>query len=198
MTDFSVRPATAADARKIAELISIASEGLSVYVWSKHASAMDNLFEVGRKRYQLEDAEIGFRNATIVCIGTEVAGMLLAFPTQSDDEHVETDPVLAPFSELSEPDSYYICSLAMFPEYRGAGVGSHLLAEAENRCRNIGLHKISLIVFESNIGAKRLYERAGFVETNRATTVPHPLIRVSGDALLMVRFLEQDVHNDGP
>jgi ribosomal protein S18 acetylase RimI-like enzyme len=187
--DFSVRPATAADAGKIAELISIASEGLSDYVWSKHASATDDLFEVGRKRYQLVDANIGFRNATMVCVGPETAGMLLAFPMQSDDEHVETDPVLAPYSELSEPDSYYICSLAMFPEYRGAGIGNRLLVEAENRCRNIGLQKISLIVFERNVGAKRLYERAGFVETSRATTVPHPLIRVSGDALLMVRYL---------
>jgi ribosomal protein S18 acetylase RimI-like enzyme len=187
--EFSLRPATAADARIIAELISIASEGLSNYVWSKNASASDDLFEVGRKRYQLEDAKIGYRNATMVCVGTEVAGMLLAFPAESDDEHVETDSVLAPFSELSEPDSYYVCSLAMFPKFRGVGIGSRLLVETENRCREFGLQKISLIVFESNVGAKRLYERKGFVETKRAATMPHPLIRVSGDALLMVRHL---------
>jgi ribosomal protein S18 acetylase RimI-like enzyme len=198
VTEFRLRPATAADARKIAELISIASEGVSDYIWSKDASATDDLFEVGRKRYQLEDANIGFRNATMVYVGTEVAGMVLAFPTQNDDEHVETDSVLAPMSALSEPDSYYVCSLAMFPEYRGAGIGSYLLVEAENQCRNIGLRKISLIVFENNGGAKRLYERTGFVETNRAATVPHPLIRVSGDALLMVRYLEQDNHDDDP
>jgi len=56
--EFSLRPATAADARSIADLISIASEGLSNYVWNKDASATDDLFEIGRKRYQLENAKV--------------------------------------------------------------------------------------------------------------------------------------------
>lgn len=45
---------------------------------------------------------------------------------------------------------------------------------------------MSLIVFEQNTEAKRLYERHGFREVTRRPVVPHQLIRYTGDALLMV------------
>ena len=46
--------------------------------------------------------------------------------------------------------------------------------------------ELSLIVFEQNAGAKRLYERHGFREVDRRPAVPHELIYYRGDALLMV------------
>jgi ribosomal protein S18 acetylase RimI-like enzyme len=64
------------------------------------------------------------------------------------------------------------------------------MAEAEKICRELGYRKLSLIVFEQNIEAKRLYERAGFVGKLRCPVVPHPLIHYTGDALLMVKNLE--------
>ena len=51
------------------------------------------------------------------------------------------------------------------------------------------LAKTSLIVFEQNAGAKRLYERTGYREVARHAVTPHPLIHFTGDALLMVKSL---------
>jgi ribosomal protein S18 acetylase RimI-like enzyme len=64
-----------------------------------------------------------------------------------------------------------------------------LLAEAEKTAQVLGFAKLSLIVFEQNTGARRLYERYGYVEKRRHAVVPHPLIHYTGDALLMVKRL---------
>ena len=47
--------------------------------------------------------------------------------------------------------------------------------------------KVSLIVFEQNSGAFRLYKKAGYREVNREPVSPHPLIHYTGDAILMVK-----------
>ena len=49
-----------------------------------------------------------------------------------------------------------------------------------------GYHRLSLVVFEENAPAVRLYQSLGYETVDRAPIVPHPLIRCSGDALLMV------------
>ena len=57
----------------------------------------------------------------------------------------------------------------------------------EQQAREKGFNKISLVVFEQNTGAKRLYDRLGYVEVAREPVYPHPLIHHTGDALLMVK-----------
>jgi len=73
---------------------------------------------------------------------------------------------------------------------RGRGVGGELLRLAEDKARQARLTKLSLIVFEANDGAKRLYERSGYVVAAREKVVPHRLIHHEGDALLMVKTLD--------
>ncbi len=65
------------------------------------------------------------------------------------------------------------------------------MALAEQHARERRLNKLSLIVFEQNDGAKRLYERLGYQVVAREPVVPHPLIHHTGNALLMVKVLSQ-------
>lgn len=51
--------------------------------------------------------------------------------------------------------------------YRGKGIGSELLKKVEHFAREHHMHRIELEVFESNIGAIRLYERTGFHHEGR-------------------------------
>ena len=60
-----------------------------------------------------------------------------------------------------------------------------MLAIARDQARERSFNALSLLVFEQNTGAVRLYERQGFREVDRAPVVPHLLIHHTGDVLLM-------------
>lgn len=185
------RPARKEDCATIARLYSISSDGVADYVWTQLAEPGENILDVGRRRYEREDSVFSFRNCTIAEVDGKIAGMLVAFPMQVDPAaEPDSDPVLAPFSRLEEDGSYYICGVAVFEQYRGRKIGSRFMQLAESRARELGLNKISLIVFEQNEGAWRLYDRLGYREAKRETIVPHRLIHFDGDAILMVKTLD--------
>jgi len=191
-TPFSIRPARRSECRRIAELYRISSDGIADYIWAELARPGEDVLEVGRKRYEREGTPFSYENCKLVELDGTVVGMLVAFPMEVDAQYQETDPVLVPYSVLEEDQSYYICGMAVDEAHRGRGIGTALLDEAEKTCRRSGFGKLSLIVFEQNVGAKRLYERAGYAETRRHPVVPHPLIHYTGDAVLMVKHLERD------
>jgi len=60
-----------------------------------------------------------------------------------------------------------VLGMGLRKEYRGKGLGRMLLAKALDRSEEIGLYKVELEVFASNIPAVKLYEHAGFVVEGR-------------------------------
>lgn len=189
MDKVEFRPASRDDCLDIARLYRISSEGVADYVWSKLAGEGEDLLKVGEARYQRENTSFSYQNCTIVECDEKVAGMLVAFPMYVDPDDHEEDPVLQPYAELEEDQSLYVCSLALYPEYRGRGWGRELMAIAELRAKVLGLGKVSLIVFEQNVPARTLYEKLGYLETARRKVIPHPLIAHEGNALLLVKSL---------
>jgi len=186
---YSIRPARKSDCRRIAELYRISSDGVADYIWTKLAQPGGDILDVGRRRYEREGTPFSYENCKMVELQGAVVGMLVAFPMNVDRDYQEADPVLVPYSLLEEDESYYICGMAVDEGQRGKGIGTALLDEAERSGRKMGFKKLSLVVFEQNVGARRLYERAGYVERQRHPVVPHPLIHYTGDALLMVKDL---------
>lgn len=108
-------------------------------------------------------------------------------PPAADEPGEAADPVLQPYAELEIPGSFYIAGLALFPIFRGRGIGSHLLDMAERRARKLRCREISLIVFAENGEAVRLYAQNGFRIVKTRRIVPHALIRRRGDAYLMAK-----------
>ena len=190
MQEVTFRPATKRDCRTIASLYSISSDGVADYIWTKLAIPGQEILEVGQARYEREDTHFSYRNCTIAEFDSRIAGMLVAFPMHIDSQvAMPDDPVLRPYAMLEEDDSYYICGIAVFPEFRGNRVGAGLLEFAERQARKTGYIKTSLVVFEQNGQARQWYERHGYLVVKRAAIVPHPLIHYNGDALLMVKKL---------
>ena len=184
------RPADKSDSRDIALLYRMSSDGVADYVWSTLAGPKEDLLDVGQRRYEREDTDFSYRNCMLADCDGEVVGMLVAFPMQlTDAADDDIDPVLLPYCRLEEADSYYICGVAVLPDFRGKGIGSRFMAQAERDALDKGFSKISLIVFEKNTRAKKLYESLGYREAMREPVVPHALIRYTGDAVLMVRQL---------
>ena len=189
----TLRPARRGEARIAARLLQIAADGMADYTWSTIAEPGDDLLDVGEARLARMGAPISFENATFAETDGLPAGMMLGFPIPDGEAPVapaDADPVLAPLIELEQPNSFYICALAVFEKRRGQGIGSILLRDAERKALAYGHDTISLIVFEQNVGALSLYERTGYVEVARRPLVPHPLLRFTGDALLVAKKLE--------
>ncbi len=189
MEEVRLRPAEKADSPAIARLFLISSDGLAEYIWSRIAGPGEDLAAVGARRYAREGVAFSYQNCLIAERGGEVAGMLHAFPMERDPEAApEADPVLRPYSELEDHGSLYLSGVALFPQHRGRGIGTRLMAAAEERARGLGLPRVSLICFERNEGAMRLYRRLGFEEIARRPVVPHPTLHYAdGDAILLAR-----------
>ncbi len=67
----------------------------------------------------------------------------------------------------AERDGLYVGRLAVLPEHRGQGIAHALLAHAEQMARAMRQPRIHLEVRLALAGNRRLFARAGFVETVR-------------------------------
>lgn len=107
----------------------------------------------------------------------------IELPTRIVMQLSEPD-VLAPYS-LEAPGTWYICALALFPKFCGQGIGTQFLKLAHQQAAERGFSELSLLCFEQNTEAVKLYQRHRFQEIDRTRVVPHPLIHHTGDILLM-------------
>ena len=192
-----LRPAIATDARDIAELIAISSDGVALIDWSESAAERLGVtpIDVGAEAYARDDDECSYRNCVVAERDGAVLGVLLTFPMQRRETPAAPPPydgsdLYAPYKYLEAPDTWYVCGVALYPEHRGQGIGGRFMALAESQARERGFDRVSLVAFEENVGSVRLYRRLGYAEVARAPVVPHPLIHVGGDALLMVKALQ--------
>jgi ribosomal protein S18 acetylase RimI-like enzyme len=183
------RTATKEDCYELARLFRIASGGVADYMWSRLAPKYPGLtpLEIRARRFAREEGNFSYKNCVVAEQDGALIGMLFTFPIEEGQEAAgePTDPILKPYEELEIPGSFYICALALFSGFRGRGVGTKMLSIARKQARQRGFGTLSLLVFEQNEGAVRLYERNGFEVAGRAPVVPHELIQHTGDVLSM-------------
>ncbi len=190
--EFTFRDARQEDARDIAELFQISSDGVADYVWSTLQDEYPglSLIEIGERRYARDGGKeiaFSFANCMVAESDGRVVGMLHAFPMPEPDPQDDGpgDPVLQPYAELELPGSLYISGIAMREGFRGRGGGSALLSTARETARALSLDRLSLLVFEQNAAALHLYLREGFEEIDRRAVVPHEFIHYTGDIVMM-------------
>ncbi|GLO12283.1 hypothetical protein PPUJ20028_08640 [Pseudomonas putida] len=108
------RPAQASDAHDIARFFQLTSEGMADYIWSKLAAPGETLLSVGASRYAREQGDFSYKNCLMATFEGRVIGMMHSYALrETPDRPVETDPVLAPYSDMEIPDTLYISSLAL-------------------------------------------------------------------------------------
>ena len=108
---------------------------------------------------------MAFTNCSVAENEERVLGSIHAFPMDAmgdgpPDPLVPDDRLYlyAPFEHMHAEGSYYIFAVAVYAEFRGAGIGTRLIAEAEAAAKAKGFKETSLNVFSENRGAVRLYE----------------------------------------
>lgn len=95
--------------------------------------------------------------------------------------------IFAPLWRILESipeEDFYIQSIAVEPDLRGAGIGSLLMNDIEKRALESGSVRLSLDVSAKNEGAKRLYKHRDMAETSgwpRSRFLPTVFVRMSKD-----------------
>ncbi|MEM7498203.1 MAG: GNAT family N-acetyltransferase [Pseudomonadota bacterium] len=168
----SFRVARADEGPILAELIEAASEGLAFHTWSKDAGPGEDPWVRGAERQAAAAAE----GKWVVAVeGDEpVAGLRgEMLPDQPEPIPDDFEPLFRPLQELEDAaaGSFYVHVLACREGRRGQGWGTLLLSLAEDIARGMSCKTLSIIVADSNKGARRLYERFGFRETERRAMV---------------------------
>ncbi|HEU0220860.1 MAG TPA: GNAT family N-acetyltransferase [Paracoccaceae bacterium] len=167
-----LRLAEPADGPVLAELVNFAGEGLPLYVWGTMAAPGQDAWEIGRERLARKAAE---GQVIVIDEGRGPVTGLTGYPIPAMPGPIPDDmPALfRPLQELENlaPASWYVNILACYPAERGRGLGTKLLGLAESMAMAEGLKAMSLIVADTNAGARRLYERVGYREWARRLTV---------------------------
>ena len=187
------RYASPGDAPELADLVHFASEGLALHVWTGAAGPHGDPWELGRARARRETGSFSFRNAVVCEPEGRVAAGLIGYPLPDRPEPVaETMPALfVPLQELENlaPGTWYVNVLAAYPEHRGKGYGTALLAIADQLAGATGRPGLSIIVSDANTGALQLYQRCGYRETARRSKVKDGWRNPGTDWVLLVKPL---------
>ncbi len=141
---FSVRPYEAEDAQFILSLVARFSE-FPLPEW-RTAADLDRPTRASLQQ-ALEQAEDG----ADIFVAVDASGRRAGFI------HLQTEPDFFTGEKCG-----YISEVAVDPAFEGQGVGSLLLAKAEEWCAAKGYRLLTLYVFAANARAQRLYERLGF------------------------------------
>lgn len=161
------RRATPDDAHALAELINFAGEGMPAYLWERMAEPGEGIWDVGRRRARREEGGFSYRNAIVLEEEGRVAACLIGYPVPEEPEPIDHERMPAMFVPIQElenlaPGTWYVFVLAAYPEHRGRGLGTRLLALADELAAAAGSRGLSIIVSDANPGARRLYERCGY------------------------------------
>lgn len=193
--DFSVRPANVPDIPHLAHALLEASGGLIEAVYEGAIPGRDTHLIV-EHLFSRPETTTSYAHCWVAEASDRVLGSIHAFP-MDDMGKGPSDPLAredrlhlyAPFARMHAEGSFYLMALAVYPEFRGCGIGQRLMAEAESAARSRGFTETSFNVFAENHRAVRLYESLGYRECARQPVVGHERIRYGGDLLLMSRRL---------
>ncbi len=150
--EYILRKATAEDAGRINDLF---------------IEMLQTIFEDENvEGYKPGDLDYYFSgNEDWICVA-ETEGRIIGF--LSIEVHREVDNFL------------YYDDFSVSKNYRGMGVGTALMEEAEKYCKSLGFDSIVLHVEKDNADAQRLYERKGFA-----------LLRDDGRRLCLIKHVER-------
>lgn len=153
----------------MAKLVNMAGEGLPLYLWTAMASDGQSPWDLGQERARREYGSFSYRNTIVREVSGQVVAALVGYSLEDQPQatdYADMPPMFVPLQQLEDmvPGTWYVNVLATLPEFRGNGYGTELLALAETAARESAKRGLSIIVADTNTGARRLYERLGYRE----------------------------------
>ena len=153
----------------------------SVDVVIRHGRSEDRAFVTDLGKRTMGDSVAKFRYVNEAMLEASYDGLLDFVFRQShvllvaDDTGKRVGFVLMLDSmpdEVTRMPQGFIAYMAVEPSHRGRGIGSRLLAAAEDEARRRGLPYMGLMVTEDNAAARALYGRAGYLTERQLLCKP--------------------------
>ena len=184
------------DAQGFTNLILLSEPGLFPAVFgSKVKNVLQSLFRQQRNLFS-------FEHSYFIEVDDKKAGMILGYGWKNRQrEEWRTGLLLIKYMKLgffaripallmalhlvgrAEDNEYYISNVAVYPEFRGAKLGTNLILKMEEEAKSSGAGKIVLDVGIDNEGVIRLYNRLGY------SVVSKPMrAKISGESFAFFRM----------
>jgi len=186
-----MRLATTADGVALAELVNFAGEGLPLYLWNRMSEPGQDPWALGAER-QAKMADDG--RIIVVDEGSGVVAAMTGYPVLAPSPVPEDMPPMWRVLQELENEvvgTWYLNVLATYPRARGRGLGAQLIKHAEKIARHESLSGVSIIVADENMGARRLYERLGYLEIDRKPMIKEIWDNPSNNWILLKKDLAE-------
>ena len=121
---------------------------------------------------QMDVCRLSYNNIYTYEIDNKNVAILLAYNSNDVEkldkpmiEHLKTKNIfLKSFEKECFDDEFYIDTVSVLEDYQGQGIAKELFAFAQQKAREQGFKKLSLLVDLENKKAKALYEKLGFID----------------------------------
>ena len=163
--ELNIRKATINDATLIAKVVAMAIGEESAILYGG-----ENYMNVFEEIALLENSQYSYRNAFVAEVDGKAAGAVDAYdgaelyPLRKTTLEIIYKHTAKELQMADETDSseFYLDSLAVFPEYRGRGIGAKLILAVKEKAFNEYNKNLGLLVDFENPDAERLYQSVGF------------------------------------
>ncbi|MEO4053707.1 GNAT family N-acetyltransferase [Solibacillus sp. CAU 1738] len=174
-----IRQARPVEAIKIAPLIFDAIGEIANRLTGEHEE--DAILNTLTELITRTDNRHSYLNTHVAMQGDQLLGIVVLYDglsVKALDANLmawlKEKKVAATIDVEAHDDEYYIDTICVAPTARGLGIGTKLLAYAEQIAREKGYTKLSLNVELEKEKARALYERVGFVITEPWTIIDEP------------------------
>lgn len=121
---------------------------------------------------QMDVCRLSYNNIYTYEIDNKNVAILLAYNSNDVEkldkpmiEHLKTKNIfLKSFEKECFDDEFYIDTVSVLEDYQGQGIAKELFAFAQQKAREQGFKKLSLLVDLENKKAKALYAKLGFID----------------------------------
>ncbi|SEM75415.1 Acetyltransferase (GNAT) family protein [Mesobacillus persicus] len=169
--ELKIRGAVKKDAKKAVELIHIAITDIAEQLTGQ--TKKENVRKTLSQFFCEDNNRLSYQNMIVADLIGEIAGIILTYPGEEATRLDE--PILKRlrkkrrneeifFDKEANENDFYIDTLCVNDLYRGYGIGTILLKEAEKMAIEKGYSRVSLNVAQDNQMAKKLYQRVGYSE----------------------------------
>lgn len=179
MENFLIREGKIEDKEDFVNLIIYTGEKLLYTIFGK------NVREILKELYIRKNNQFSFEFTNFAIYNNRISGMILSYSfddlkkvsintgyllikIMKFDFIKNLEKFIKSFLKLNiiKKDEYYISNIAVYPEFRGLGIGKELLLFAENRAKENNLKKLTLDVEKENKNAIEIYKNFGFIIDN--------------------------------